>query len=98
HVLATPGLDRHAAYVALSRHRDGVDLHYGQDDFADRSRLVAALARERAKDMASDYDRDPGVTPGQAFAERRSIWLPAEPARRVRTIEPQQAAPVRNPD
>ena len=24
HVLATPGLDRHAAYVALSRHRDGV--------------------------------------------------------------------------
>ncbi len=55
HVLATPGLDRHAAYVALSRHRDGVDLHYGQDDFADRGRLVRALSRERGKDMASDY-------------------------------------------
>jgi hypothetical protein len=24
HVLATPGMDRHGAYVALSRHRDGV--------------------------------------------------------------------------
>src|SRR3546814_15948703 len=24
HVLATPGMDRHAAYVALSRHREGV--------------------------------------------------------------------------
>jgi ATP-dependent exoDNAse (exonuclease V) alpha subunit len=24
HVLATPGLDRHATYVALSRHREGV--------------------------------------------------------------------------
>jgi ATP-dependent exoDNAse (exonuclease V) alpha subunit len=35
HLLATPGLDRHAAYVALSRHRDSVDLHYGRDDFAD---------------------------------------------------------------
>ena len=46
HVLATPGLDRHAAYVALSRHRDAVDLHYGRDDFADQGKLVArAVAR-----------------------------------------------------
>ena len=55
YVLATPGLDRHAAYVALSRHRDRVDLHYGEDDFADRDKLIRALARERGKDMATDY-------------------------------------------
>jgi hypothetical protein len=55
HVLATPGLDRHAAYVALSRHRDAVDLHYGRDDFADQGKLVRTLSRERGKDMASDY-------------------------------------------
>ncbi len=55
HVLATPGMDRHAAYVALSRHRDGVDLHYGRDDFADLDQLARTLSRERAKDMASDY-------------------------------------------
>ncbi|MGV2497474.1 Ti-type conjugative transfer relaxase TraA [Pelagerythrobacter aerophilus] len=55
HVLATPGLDRHATYVALSRHRYRVDLHYGKDDFADRSKLVRVLSRERAKDMARDY-------------------------------------------
>ncbi|WP_404712179.1 Ti-type conjugative transfer relaxase TraA [Sphingomonas sp. MMS24-J13] len=65
YVLATPGLDAHASYVALSRHRDGVELHYGCDDFADQGRLVRTLARERAKDMASDYTRD--------FAERREI-------------------------
>ncbi|MEG3146536.1 Ti-type conjugative transfer relaxase TraA [Sphingomonas sp. RT2P30] len=59
HVLATPGLDRHAAYVALSRHRDSVDLHYSRDDFADRSKLVRALSRERGKDMASDYRQVP---------------------------------------
>ncbi|MBX3593767.1 MAG: Ti-type conjugative transfer relaxase TraA, partial [Sphingomonas sp.] len=59
HVLATPGLDRHAAYVALSRHRDSVDLHYGRDDFADQGRLVRAMSRERGKDMASDYTRRP---------------------------------------
>src|SRR3546814_4271803 len=52
HVLATPGLDRHASYVALSRHRDGVQLHYGRDDFADKGRLVRTLSRERVKDMA----------------------------------------------
>jgi Ti-type conjugative transfer relaxase TraA len=55
HVLATPGLDRHASYVALSRHKAHVDMHYGADDFADRDRLVRALGRERGKDMASDY-------------------------------------------
>lgn len=55
YVLATPGLDRHAAYVALSRHRERVDLYYGQDDFADRSQLVRTLGRDRAKDMAADY-------------------------------------------
>jgi Ti-type conjugative transfer relaxase TraA len=55
HVLATPGLDRHSAYVALSRHRDAVDLHYGRDDFADQGKLVRTLSRERGKDMASDF-------------------------------------------
>ncbi|WP_010161200.1 Ti-type conjugative transfer relaxase TraA [Sphingomonas sp. PAMC 26617] len=59
HVLATPGLDRHAAYVALSRHRDSVDLHYGRDDFSDQGKLVRALSRERGKDMASDYGQAP---------------------------------------
>src|SRR3546814_462304 len=59
HVLATPGMDRHSAYVALSRHRDGVQLHYGRDDFADDRQPTRTLGRERAKDMASDYGRDP---------------------------------------
>src|SRR3546814_1317036 len=31
-------MDSHSAYVALSRHRTGVDLHYGRDDFKDQSR------------------------------------------------------------
>ncbi|GAA0555137.1 Ti-type conjugative transfer relaxase TraA [Rhizomicrobium palustre] len=58
YVLATPGLDRHAAYVALSRHRERVDLHLGRDDFADDSKLARTLSRERAKDMVSDYGRE----------------------------------------
>jgi Ti-type conjugative transfer relaxase TraA len=67
HVLATPGLDAQASYVALSRHRQGVELHYGRDDFADADRLARTLSCERVKDMASDYE------PARDFAERRGI-------------------------
>ena len=67
HVLATPGMDAHGSYVALSRHRDGMDLHYGRDDFASQDKLINVLSRDRAKDMASDYE------PARDYAERRGI-------------------------
>jgi hypothetical protein len=71
HVLATPGMDAHGSYVALSRHRDGMDLHYGRDDFASRDRLARTLSRDRAKDMATDYSQQ--IDPAQDYAERRGI-------------------------
>jgi len=74
YVLVTPGMDRHGAYVALSRHRDGVQVHYGRDEFEDLGKLTRVLSRERAKDMASD------------FAERRDIHVPAS----MRPKEPPQ--------
>jgi Ti-type conjugative transfer relaxase TraA len=83
HVLATPGMDSHGAYVALSRHRDGVALHYGRDDFADQGRLVRTLSRERGKDMVSDYQR---ADPTQAFAERRGITFRERLAEIVRKV------------
>lgn len=70
HILATPGMDAHGSYVALSRHRERMDLHYGGDDFTTRDRLVRTLSRDRAKDMASDYEQ---VDPAQSYAERRGI-------------------------
>ena len=90
HVLATPGMDVHGSYVALSRHRDGVDLHYGRDDFASRDRLVRSLSRDRAKDMASDYER---ADPAQNFAERRGITFRERVAEIVRKVVPER---VRN--
>jgi len=74
HVLATPGLDRHATYVALSRHRDSVELHYGRDDFADEQRLVRTLSRERAKDMVSDHQM-----PARVPEEPRSPFAGIKP-------------------
>ena len=90
HVLATPGMDAHSSYVALSRHRDGVDLHYGRDDFANQDRLVRTLSRDRAKDMALDYEqRDPA----QGYAERRGISFGERVAEIVRKVVPEK---VRN--
>ena len=92
HVLATPGMDRHGAYVALSRHRDSVQIHYGRDEFEDLGKLTRVLSRERAKDMASD------------FAERRDIHVPAsmqakEPPPRERGMFDgfKPASPARQP-
>jgi hypothetical protein len=81
HVLATPGMDRHSAYVGMSRHRDDVQLHYGRDDFTDQRQLVRALSRDRGKDMAGDYAK-PEQDQARAFADRREIRFP-ELARQV---------------
>ncbi|HLG85915.1 MAG TPA: Ti-type conjugative transfer relaxase TraA [Alphaproteobacteria bacterium] len=84
HVLATPGLDAHGSYVALSRHRDGMELHYGRDDFAGRDQLVRTLSRDRAKDMASDYE------PAQSYAERRGITFRERAVEIVRKVVPEK--------
>ena len=83
HVLATPGMDAHGSYVALSRHRDGTDLHYGRDDFADQNRLARTLSRDRSKDMATDYE------PTQSFAERRGITFRERIVEIVRKVVPE---------
>src|SRR5207342_3474492 len=87
HVLATPGMDAHSSYMVLSRHRDGVDLHYGRDDFANQDRLVRTLSRDRAKDMASDYEH---ADPIQSYAERRGITFRERLAEIVRKVAPEK--------
>ncbi len=87
HVLATPGMDAHGSYVALSRHRDSMDLHYGRDDFASQERLVNTLSRDRAKDMATDYEQ---IDPAQDYAERRGISFRGRVAQIMRRLMPER--------
>jgi Ti-type conjugative transfer relaxase TraA len=86
HVLATPGLDRHAAYVALSRHRDAVHLHYGRDDFADQGKLARTLSRDRPKDNALDYE-----AAAERFGARRGV-------ERSRILDTLAKQPLAEPD
>ncbi|MCW6512273.1 AAA family ATPase [Lichenifustis flavocetrariae] len=58
HLYCSPNLDRHAAYVAMTRHRDRLDLHWSRDSIPDRTRLAAILSRANLKDTSLDYAED----------------------------------------
>ena len=66
HVLATPGMDRHLAYVAMSRHRQSVVLHGAHADFLSPGRraklgatpTTAALDTAALAGMAWRLGRD----------------------------------------
>ena len=85
HVLATPGMDRHLAYVALSRHRHAARLHWAADQFDTPARLRDRLGRERAKDTTLDYDE---ADPVAAYAEWRGLNPLVPPSEIVVRREP----------
>ena len=96
-LLATPGMDSHGAYVALSRHRNQVDLHYGKDDFADRKALVRTLSRERGKDMASDYARPSEKSAEQQQREARAGLKVSRRGHLADLLKGASATPQREP-
>lgn len=75
-VLASARMDRHSAYVALTRHRSAVTLHWAQEDLVDRMGLERALSREGAKDTTLDYpiaeERLAAAAPGSAQEPERA--------------------------
>jgi Ti-type conjugative transfer relaxase TraA len=74
HVLASGAMDRHSAYVALTRHREGVRLHWARDELGSREGLTRTLSRQRAKDVTLDYAGPEGAARAQtAFASRRGV-------------------------
>ena len=92
HVLATPGMDRHLTYVAMSRHRHAARLHWSEEDFSStgpRDRL----GRERAKDTTLDY-AESEMDLVAAYAERRGLD-PLAPA--LRPASPKLQAAVEEP-
>ncbi|MDC7260393.1 MULTISPECIES: Ti-type conjugative transfer relaxase TraA [unclassified Shinella] len=64
-VLASGTMDRHLTYVAMTRHRDSVQLHAGRDEFKDEKALSATFSRAGLKETTLDY--------AKAYAERRGL-------------------------
>ncbi len=96
HVLATQGMDRHAAYVGLSRHRDGVTLHWSRDEMGSREGLDTRLGRERLKDTSLDYA--PAAEASRwSYAERRGLVPESEIVLREQEVEVAHKAEVPAP-
>lgn len=70
YVLASRAMDRHSAYVALSRHRDSVSIHYSRTDARNLESLARRLSRERPKDTTLDYTKPPA--PQRAPYQKRA--------------------------
>ena len=64
-VMASGTMDRHLTYVAMTRHRDQVQLYAGRDELKDLKALSASMGRSGAKETTLDY--------AKAFAERRGL-------------------------
>lgn len=71
YLYASKFIDSHAAYVALSRHRQSVDLFYSISEFEKPQDLVTGFSRDRSKDISLDYSST--VNEQQKFAERYGI-------------------------
>ncbi|MFZ4411216.1 MAG: hypothetical protein ACOYOH_28005, partial [Paracraurococcus sp.] len=101
HLLATPGMDRHLAYVGLTRHREAVALHWSAEEHGDRAAMVQRLSRERAKDTTLDYPGEAAREAAAAFAARRGlvpvgdILVPRQaPERPVEPVAAEMTGPV----
>ena len=55
YVLADPMMNPNASYVALTRHRHGVQVYTDRETFTDREHVDRALSRAPQKDLARDY-------------------------------------------
>lgn len=64
-VIASGTMDRHLAYVAMTRHRDEARLYAGRDEFGGLEALTARLSRDGAKETTLDY--------AAGYADRISI-------------------------
>ncbi|RWL02680.1 MAG: Ti-type conjugative transfer relaxase TraA [Mesorhizobium sp.] len=74
-VLASLSLDRHLTYVAMTRHREDLQLYYGRRSFAFNGGLTKILSRRIAKETTLDYERGTLYRQALAFAENRGLHI-----------------------
>lgn len=93
YVLASSGMDRHLAYVAMTRHRKDVEMFVGRDEFKDMEALEKRLSRSQAKETTLDYLPDYAGARGIVVEDRAEAERPARIEDRGRPDQPQTAKP-----
>ena len=71
-VYASSGMDSHLTYVALSRHKDGVQIYADTDSFYNKQTLFKELSKDTPKENVFDC-LDPSLEEYKGFMQRRSI-------------------------
>lgn len=74
-VLASLSLDRHLTYVAMTRHREELEVYYGRKSFSKAGGLVELLSRKQAKETTLDYETGTYYRAALRFAEARGLHL-----------------------
>ncbi|MBW9089759.1 Ti-type conjugative transfer relaxase TraA [Rhizobium wenxiniae] len=72
-VLASLSLDRHLTYVAMTRHREDLQLYYGTRSFSFNGGLPKVLSQRNAKETTLDYERGQLYREALRFAEARGL-------------------------
>lgn len=78
YVLASGTMDRHLTYVAMTRHRDGVQLYAAQDEFTNTGQTLAS--GRLVEHGAAPFEHDPQksgsyfVTLENDKSEQRTLW------------------------
>jgi hypothetical protein len=74
-VLASLSLDRHLTYVAMTRHREDLQVYFGRRSFEMNGGLAKILSRRNAKETTLDYERGTLYREALAFAENRGLRI-----------------------
>ncbi|TCV67410.1 Ti-type conjugative transfer relaxase TraA [Neorhizobium sp. S3-V5DH] len=74
-VLASLSLNRHLTYVAMTRHREDLQLYYGTRSFSFNGGLAKVLSRRNAKETTLDYERGQLYREALRFAEARGLSI-----------------------
>lgn len=82
YVYGSYGMDAHSAYVAMTRHRERVDLFYDREEFERDEDLMRLLSRDRQKDAVLDYGLAESAVPSPLH--RRSLELDLPRSARAR--------------
>ncbi|RCI77234.1 Ti-type conjugative transfer relaxase TraA [Brucella anthropi] len=74
-VLASLSLDRHLTYVAMTRHREDLQVYFGRRSFEMNGGLTKVLSRKNAKETTLDYERGTLYREALRFAENRGLHI-----------------------
>jgi len=74
-LLVSSTLNRHLTYVAMTRHRENLNIYYSKESFKSRDELDSVLSRDNIKETTLDYENSRIYMQALRFAQNRGLNL-----------------------